>query len=191
MAANGGNIFVEMVPSVSSTERIDESILNASIDLAADIKEIKFQPHDMKKDDVDAGMVVLKGKYFDIEIKYERQNKFSYSVAITPSGLLWPKIEGISINPAFLNSFGNDTVTNTNMHTYKIELYTSFKMRASLRYLLKSIAKEIMWLNKMVETFNEFDINMYVTNLEKIARCEKVVEKTISHSEYSTSVLFR
>ena len=81
-------------------------------------------------------------------------------------------------------------MTNTHMSTYKIELYTSFKIGASLRYLSKSIAKEIMWLNKMVETFNELDINMYVANLEKIARCKKVVEKTISYSEYPTCALF-
>ncbi len=118
---NGGNVFLEMLPFVNRSERIHESILNASIDLAADIKEIKFQPHDTKKDDVDAGMVILKGKYFDIEIRYEWQNQFSYSASLTPSGLLWPKIEGISINPGFLNSFGNDKVTNTHMRTYKIE----------------------------------------------------------------------
>jgi hypothetical protein len=75
---NGGNIFLERVAFVGS-DRNDESTLKASINLAGDIKEIKFRPHDMKKDDVDAGMVVLKGRYFDIEIKYERQNKFSYS----------------------------------------------------------------------------------------------------------------
>jgi hypothetical protein len=168
-------MFLERVAFARRDDTNDHSTLKASINLAGDIKEIKFQPHDMKKDDVDAGMVVLNGRYFDIELMYEWQNKFSYSASLTPSGVLWPKIEGMSINPAFLNNCGNDKVTNTRMSTYKIELHTSFKLGACLRYLSKSIAKEIMWLNKMVETFNEFDINMYVANLEKIARYKKVV----------------
>jgi hypothetical protein len=81
-------------------------------------------------------------------------------------------------------------VTNTHMSTYQIELNTSFKIGACLRYLSKSIAKEIIWLNKMVETFNEFDINIYVANLEKIARCKKVAEKTISQSGFPICALF-
>ncbi len=43
----------------------------------------------------------------------------------------------------------------------------------------------------MVETFNEFDISMYVAHLEKIARYEKVVGKTISYNEYPISAPFR
>jgi hypothetical protein len=34
---------------VRMSERNDESILKACVDLAKDIKEIKFQPHDVKK----------------------------------------------------------------------------------------------------------------------------------------------
>ena len=183
-----GNRFLQLLTSMKTTEQSEKVITEASIRLPNSIKNPEFCQF-TKPCDYDNGMVLLAGRYFDIEIRYERIKNTSHSTCLMPTGFLPGSRDPGLIKSLLFNEMNIDKPQNIRIVTYNLEFYTSHKWRACLRCFFKSIRRELSWLSKTTETFKEFDINSYVRNLEKTMTLRNDFERMISPEIYPSSFL--
>jgi hypothetical protein len=158
------NVFLNNL--YSNRNKQDNGIMN--ITLPEDITVERNFEQGNEQNYPTSGIIAIKRKHFNLKIRYEKSDYFTYSYK-SPSLLvrLMPRKGDILLNPIYVGDEFIKKIRNLNWAIYRIELRGEAKLSTRIRSIFQNpAAKEIEWLDELERSFKDFfDIDTYIAKV--------------------------